>query len=129
MKKYISPSDISIVVELSDKSSARISFSSISGGHSVFYTDDAEVQKALEKHYRFGKLFYVDNDNPIDTKQPQPDPVDTGEKEIIRKEFGDWEEAKDYLAEKFEVNRTKLKTTAAIKKAALAYNVELVVNE
>ena len=59
-KKYIAKSHISLSVRVSDKASAHITFSALTGGGSVFYTDDENLQQALEKHHKFGKLFKED---------------------------------------------------------------------
>lgn len=59
-KKYIAKSHISLSVRVTDKASAHITFSALTGGGSVFYTDDENLQQALEKHHKFGKLFKED---------------------------------------------------------------------
>lgn len=60
-KKYIAKSHISLSVRVSQKTSAHISFSALTGGGSVFYTDDENLQQALEAHPKFGKLFKLDD--------------------------------------------------------------------
>ena len=60
-KKYIAKSHISLSVRVSQKTSAHISFSALTGGGSVFYTDDENLQQALEAHHKFGKLFKLDD--------------------------------------------------------------------
>lgn len=57
MKKYTSKSDISLSVQMGSGGSVRVSFSPVTGGGSVFYTDDSQLQAAMEKHAKFGKLF------------------------------------------------------------------------
>ena len=57
MKKYTSKSDISLSVQMVGGGSVRVSFSPVTGGGSVFYTDDSQLQAAMEKHAKFGKLF------------------------------------------------------------------------
>ena len=56
LKKYTSKSDISLSVPMGG-GSVRVSFSPVTGGGSVFYTEDEELQAAMEKHAKFGKLF------------------------------------------------------------------------
>ena len=59
-KRYIAKSHISISVNTS-KGNAHITFSPLTGGNkSAYYTDNEELQKALEAHPRFGKLFRLD---------------------------------------------------------------------
>lgn len=60
MKKYIAKTNVSINVVLSNGTNCHIAFSAVTGGGSVFYTDDAEVIRALETHYKYGKLFRAD---------------------------------------------------------------------
>lgn len=69
MKKYIAKTNVSVNVVLSNGTNCHITFSAVTGGGSVFYTDDAEVIKALESHYKYGKLFRADP-NYISEKQP-----------------------------------------------------------
>lgn len=69
MKKYIAKTNVSVNVVLSNGSNCHITFSAITGGGSVFYTDDAEVIRALENHYKYGKLFRADP-NYISEKRP-----------------------------------------------------------
>ena len=61
MKVYKSKSQVSINIKIGD-GHAHINFSSITAGGSVFYTDDAEVQKGIESHPKFGKLFKFDRE-------------------------------------------------------------------
>lgn len=69
MKKYIAKTNVSVNVVLSNGTNCHITFSAVTGGGSVFYTDDAEVIKALESHYKYGKLFRADS-NYISEKRP-----------------------------------------------------------
>ena len=57
MKKYIANTTISVSVTLPNGGNTRVSFSALTDGTSVYYTDDKEIQRALEHHYKFGKLF------------------------------------------------------------------------
>ena len=60
MKKYIAKTNVSINVVLPTGANRHIAFSALTVGGSVFYTDDPDIQKAMECHYKFGKLFRVD---------------------------------------------------------------------
>lgn len=57
MKKYSANTAISVSVTLPKGGNTRVSFCPLTDGTSVFYTDDEEIQWALEHHYKFGKLF------------------------------------------------------------------------
>lgn len=60
MKKYIAKTNVSINVVLSSGANRHIAFSALTGGGSVFYTDDPEIIQAMERHYKFGTLFRAD---------------------------------------------------------------------
>lgn len=68
MKKYIAKTSVSVNIVLEGGANRHIAFTSLTGGGSVFYTDDPEVQKALERHYKFGKLFSLDKN--FEAKKP-----------------------------------------------------------
>lgn len=126
MKKYIAKSDVGLNIVLPGGANKRVSFTSQTGGGGVYYTDDADEQKGLESHYRYGKLFVCDSTftdfapaDPI----TKPAPKEGVEPKIKEVEVSDPDAAKSYLAENFEENRTKLKTVEAIKKAAARHGI------
>lgn len=57
IKTYKANTNISINVVLPSKKNLHIAFTPLSNGNSVFTTDNEEVQKSIESHYKFGKLF------------------------------------------------------------------------
>jgi hypothetical protein len=59
MKKYIANTHVSINVVLASGANRHVAFDSTSNG-SVLYVDDEDIQKALESHSKFGKLFRID---------------------------------------------------------------------
>ena len=59
-KRYKAKSDVSINVSLPSGKNLHIAFSPITNGGSVYYTDVEDVQKGLEDHSKFGKLFRLD---------------------------------------------------------------------
>lgn len=161
MKKYLANTTISVSVSLQNGGNARVSFSPLTDGSSVFYTDDKELQYALEHHYKFGKLFSLAGESQEETapaakkaakspakknaktsknakpEQPTPeeeseespatdeteseeDQEETEQKEV---EVSDIDAAKDYLAENFDVVRTKLKTEEIINETALSFGI------
>lgn len=161
MKKYLANTAVSVSVILPNGKSTRISFSSLSNGTSVFYTDDKDIQWGLEHHYKFGKLFRLVEDTGekknIVSKKPTskqnteavpaeaPAPADETVEELAAQEdsaddtdsddesaqespyrevtVSDMDDAKDYLAEHYDVVRTKLKSEESIREAALAFGV------
>lgn len=61
MKKYIAKTNVSVNVVLSNGKNRHITFSPLTGGGSVYYTDDADIIEALERHYKCGTLFRIDS--------------------------------------------------------------------
>ena len=60
LKKYRAKSNVSISAVLPSKKSIHVTFLPMTGGSSVYYTEDEDEQKALESHYKFGKLFKLE---------------------------------------------------------------------
>lgn len=121
-KTYKSGSDISINVVLSDKKNLHISFTPSSDGTSTYTTKDASVQAAIEKHYRFGKLFRlasVEDERKPKEKPVQAAPVKKNEEISVP----DLSVAKDILADRFGISRTLLRTKDAIMEHAAAHGV------
>lgn len=76
LKKYISNSDIAISVMLGNRKSVHVSFSPLTGGGSVLYTHDAELQEALERHPKYGHLFRLDGAQSFPENKPKkPTPI------------------------------------------------------
>ena len=171
MKKYSANTTISVSVSLPNGGNARVSFSPLSDGSSVYYTNDKEIQFALEHHYKFGKLFNLVGESQEDhspvTKKPTKSSAKKSKKsskketpELTVEEIDkEWEEfnpedeanpaneeavdeedheeeakpkeipvsdldaAKDYLAENYDVVRTKLKTEEIINETALSFGI------
>lgn len=166
LKKYQAKSQISISVLLKKGTSVHISFSALTGGGSVYYTDDEDIQSALEKHLKFGKLFKCVT-NTIEEKKTVAKSEKTAPKKVEDKDesakiFGNDEiptasepadkngidsdkeadnvvtdgmdvtkiavactdDAREYLAGKFGISRSKMRSTVAIKEIAKANNIE-----
>ena len=149
MKKYIASSHVAINVVVFDGDkpfNQHVSFSALTGGGSVFYTDNPKLQKAIESHYKFGSLFRLDttfvpeaqrktNKKPRPAAAPEAATVDEQEVEetdIDETEDGtqakviavsDADDAKAYLSEHFGLSRTKLKSLKAIQEAAEAHGI------
>ena len=149
-KIYTSKSEISIKVLLDNGKTVRVAFTPRTMGSSVFMTDDEELQKAIEGHKEFGKLFVCKNagkvitatasqstkQQPVDEgKQPVNEgqhPTDGGQDDAPSEDgepttkivpVGSVQEAKDYLADKFDITRSSIKSRAAIEAAALSVGV------
>lgn len=121
-KTYKSGSDISINVILSDKKNLHISFTPSSDGTSTYTTKDASVQAAIEKHYRFGKLFRLERVE--DERKPKEKPVQAAPvKKNEEISVPDLSVAKDILADRFGISRTLLRTKDAIMEHAAAHGV------
>lgn len=74
MKRYIAKTNVSINIVLPTGANRHIAFSSLTGGGSVFYTDDPEIQNAMERHYKFGSLFRIDNKYAAEKQRNKPAP-------------------------------------------------------
>lgn len=120
-KKYLSSSDVSVSVIMPSGKSTHIKFSPLTGGGSVFYTDNEDVQKGLQCHYAFGKLF-----REVEI-EPEPEVVKKAtEADVAQPEINvtSLEDAKDYLCDKFGMSRTKLRTAKQILQAAASVGVK-----
>ncbi len=128
MKKYKAKTDIHISVVLKSGKSAHITFASQTGGGSVYYTDNKEIQEAIKKHPKFGKLF---KEVAVEEPKPKVEKNDAKKKskaskkaELKKVSVTDLDSAKDYLSEKFDVSRTKLKSEKEIKAEAKKHGIE-----
>lgn len=74
MKKYIAKTNVSINVVLHNGVNRHIAFSALTGGGSVYYTDDPEIIQAMERHYKFGKLFSLDTRYVPEKQRNKPAP-------------------------------------------------------
>lgn len=113
----------------------------------MYYTDDEEVQRALERHLKYGKLFRCVA-NTIEEKEKPPA---ASEKETLREKLSDGngrtdgveetdpaveesglkkiavactDDAREYLAGTFGISRSKMRSAAAIKELATAHHIE-----
>lgn len=125
-KKYISHSHVSINVVMptsKGQKSVHVSFTPLTGGGSMYITDNKDMQTALEHHSRFGRLFKIDiyyKDEPVQKK-----PVEKTPEAIIETvNVASLEDAKEYLVNRFGISRTKLRSKKQIMDAAEAHNIE-----
>ncbi len=68
-KTYKANTNVSINVVFANKKNLHISFMPQSDGSSVFVTSDEAVQKAIENHCKFGRLFRLVNVHKVPTNQ------------------------------------------------------------
>lgn len=146
LKKYRAKSNVSISVVLPSKKSHHVTFLPMTGGSSVYYTEDEDEQKALESHYKFGKLFKLeelpketvtenstkkkgktaktktetptDGDTDGDSNDNTDDSEDDSGNELTTISVSCLDDAKDYLSDKFGISRTKLRSMKSIIEAA-----------
>ena len=133
LKRYKSKSCISISVRLATGGNTHISFSPITGGGSVYYTDNEKIQAGLEAHPKYGRLFVEDKtlaEEQRATEHATGTVATVGEsaeeQQGTVKEGNDFvevkmacnDDAKDYLADKFGVSRSKMRSRADIEKVA-----------
>lgn len=194
IKKYKANTNVSINIVLPSKKNLHISFIPLSDGSSVFQTDNEDIQRAIECHYNFGRMFRLvgasgvkapAKKNPVKTVSPAPAPTKTkaessetevptaeetvheevpesgdvetaapettaeaeesgeitAEEEVSKEddETADVEDnslrkvavsdiaaAKDYLAEKYGISRTSMRSTKSILQKAAENGIEFV---
>lgn len=144
LKKYKAKSCISISVMLATGGNTHISFNPVTGGGSVYYTENEKIQAGLEGHPKYGKLFTLEEtvaDATGTTAKavvPQPtteegtqqdaesasDGEDTSGVYELKAACND--DAKDYLADKFGVSRSKMRSRQDIEKVAEDNGVKVV---
>lgn len=131
IKTYTANSHISINVVLPNKSNMHVSFVPLSDGRSMYSTNDENVQRGLERHYNFNKLFFLsesEEQNEAESETAKDDTIDDGANDdgLLVVEVSDLAEAKNYLADKFGLSRTKLNSSAKIINEAAAHGIEFV---
>lgn len=124
MKSYKATTSLSINIVLPSGANKHIAFSPVTDGSSVFYTPDPDIQWGLEHHHKFGKLFILSTTDPLPaepssavTAQPAS-PASTTPSQLTTVNVTDLDDAKDYLADKFGMSRTKLRSRDSIESAA-----------
>lgn len=145
IKTYKANTNISINVVLpSSSKNLHVAFVPMSDGSSVFSTDNEEIQKGIEGHYKFGSLFRLAainakkrprTEGKSTSESPGSEPespadsstVDDGNFEastVAKVAVTDLASAKDYLADKFGISRTLLRSTKSIMEQASAHGIE-----
>ena len=152
IKTYIANTNISINVVLPSKKNFHITFTPLSNGSSVFTTDNEILQRSIERHYNFGKLFRLQTsqgqsaerkatdkqkvtslknqkeipavENVDKTELDNNENVEQNGETVCKVKMSDIAAAKDYLADKFGISRTSMRSTKAILEQAAAHGIE-----
>lgn len=121
MKKYKAYSDLFLNVTY-DGRPRHIQFDSLSTGNgSVYLTDDAKMQKAIEEHPFFER--YIDVEE-VRQAAPSSSPGDRpGVRKAVEIQVSGPDDAKDYIADTFGISRSQLRSVEAIRKAAAENNI------
>lgn len=124
-KQYRSATVLSLNVMIDGKYKRHVTFNAAACSGSSLATSDERLQKALESHYLFGKKFVLsgaEEEKPVAAVEA----AEADEDKKVKVSVSSLSDAKDYLAEKFEISRTKLRTRDAIIKTAEQHDVEFV---
>ena len=140
LKKYKSKSCVSVSVMLPTGGNTHISFSPVTGGGSVYYTDNEKIQAGLERHPKYGRLFVVDNtpaQKAVGKVGGRPEAgasvtaaveaaAGKAEKKAVEVRMSCNDDAKDYLADKFGISRSKMRSRGEIEKVASENGVKII---
>ncbi len=133
LKKYKAKSMVSVSLTLPTGGRTHISFNPVSGGGSVYYTENALIQSGLECHPKYGRLFTLDY-----VEQPKFSVGKSNERVTSNHESASREahvseikvscndDAKDYLVDKFGISRTKLRSRSQIEAEGTAKGVKFI---
>ena len=100
----------------------HIRFNPTSNGGSMYITANPVIQKGLERHPQFGKMFTLANEyNEVKVEEVE-EPKKETEKKVVP--VGSLQDAKDYLVETFGISRTQLTSKAKILAQAASHNIE-----
>lgn len=118
MKKYKAYTSLCLTVTY-DGRNRHIQFDPLStGSGSVYMTDDAKMQAAIEGHPFFHR--YIDVEEVADAPAASPAKAAKAPLEV---EVSCPDDAKEYIADTFGVSRSQLRSVEAIKKAAAEHGV------
>ena len=120
-KTYQAKTDISINVHTAG-GQRHVRFIPLTMAGSFFTTADALLQEAIERHPKFGRQIVL---------LPEPEPVaeDPGVEPAEEEEvtFCSLADAKEYLASRFGISRTRLRTADQIYEAARSNHLKVVI--
>lgn len=105
----------------------RIAFHATTNGRAYYITDDEELQKGIERHPWFKSKFYLESvEEPSADKQTSDEQAKPEvQKEMVELNFVTLADAKNYLADKFGVVRSNIKTQEAAISAGEANGVKI----
>ena len=116
-KTYTASSELSFNVCMGT-GHRHVAFVPFTRGGSALTTDDTELQDAIERHRFFGTRITM----TIDDSKPAERPA-KAEPEAEQVHFTSPSDAKDYVAERWGISRTQLRTCAQIAQIAAAHGV------
>ena len=122
MKTYTSKTEISLSVRISDNGHVHVRFNPTSNGGSIYITSNPAIQKGLERHPKFGKLFTLESESEAPKKEEAKVVEEAPSKKVVP--AGSLQDAKDYLVETFGISRTQLTSKAKILAQAASHNIE-----
>ncbi len=129
-KKYFSKSHVCIQVYTQDRGFVHVSFNPMTGGGSTYVTKDKSIQDALEQHYRFKSLFYLDTvfeepqQHTVNGRSKSKTADDNSPDDSFQKvPVTCVDDAKDYIADKFGISRSKMRRIESIKAIAAEHNI------
>ena len=126
-KFYKANTHIALNVILPNGKNIHVSFMGHSDGSSSFSTDNEELQQSLEKHYRFNQLFFLDREvKEAHTEKDTVKNMVQQKAEYRQVEVSDLADAKNYIADNFEVSRTLLRSKTSIVEYGRLHGVEFV---
>lgn len=126
MYKFVAKCHACINVVLGNGANVHVSFTELTGGKSVYYTSDEAIASAMRSHSRFGKLF-KEEVVPVAVQpvsQAKQAEEEAGEK-VKAMSFSCNDDAKDYLADKFGVSRSKMRSRSSIETIAQANGIQI----
>lgn len=105
----------------------RIAFHATTNGRAYYITDDEELQKGIERHPWFKSKFDLESvEEPSADKQTSDEQAKPEvQKEMVELKFVTLADAKNYLADKFGVVRSNIKTQEAAISAGEANGVKI----
>lgn len=120
--RYISEDAISFSIRIEGReNSLRVNFSPVSSGGSTYSTDFPAAIKALEGSPMFGKVYFRAPEC-VGVTEEQPKKV--VKKRVIKvSAVKEWQDAAEYLVEKFGARPEALTTPDAIREEAEKNNV------
>lgn len=126
LKVYKAASCISTTARSGEKL-MRIVFEPLSRGGSYYASRDAKEQEAIENHPDFGKAFFLERsvDEEAEAKALKEQEAKEEAGQITEYPVSSLAEAREYIADRFGISRTQLRSKAAIMEAAKKNNVKL----